>query len=214
MERKTPDEFGILGSSSLVRRFGAIIASAAGRLPVLDVACGSGRNAFALSLLGCKVICIDKDLTGLEAQRERLRNSPFRRASAQLSLVKMDLMAEPWPFSARSVGGIINVHFLLPALFPCFESSLCLGGRFLLQTVPGCGGNYLELPKAGELRAAFEKAFEFELYKERAVGPPGCGAVTVQAVAKRCDERTTLCANTRVRRSIGQDRTEQKKLTL
>jgi hypothetical protein len=55
----------------------------------------------------------------------------------------------------------------------------------LLETVPGCGGNYLELPKAGTLKTAFERGFNFEFYKEGKVGPPDYDAVTVQLLAKR-----------------------------
>jgi len=68
-------------------------------------------------------------------------------------------------------GGIINVHFLLPALLPHFASSLSRGGYLLLETVPGCGNNYLQLPKEGELHSLLKGAFEFEYYKERKIGP-------------------------------------------
>src|ERR1017187_7703007 len=88
------------------------------------------------------------------------------------------------PANSR-VGGIINVHFLLPALFPFCEQSLSPGGYLLLETVPGCGGNYLELPKANELRSALEMLFELEFYRERKVGPVACDAVTVQVLAKK-----------------------------
>jgi hypothetical protein len=93
------------------------------------------------------------------------------------------------PANSR-VGGIINVHFLLPALFPFCESSLSPGGYLLLETVPGCGGNYLELPKAGGIRSALGKAFDFEFYKEGKVGPRGYDAVTVQLLARRRDDWT------------------------
>jgi hypothetical protein len=46
-------------------------------------------------------------------------------------------------------------------------------------------GNYLQLPKAGELRSLLKEAFELEFYKERKVGPQKCGAVAVQLLARR-----------------------------
>lgn len=171
--------------SPLVRRFADKIAEAAGKKPVLDVACGSGRNALALAQLGCKVICVDWDLTALKAQLEHLRETVLKKATAKLFPHQMDLVKEPWPFAASTAGGIVNVHFLLPTLFPRFEKSLSPGGYLLLETVPGCGGNYLELPKAGELKSAFGEAFDFEFYKERRVGPLGFDAVTVQMLARR-----------------------------
>jgi hypothetical protein len=97
----------------------------------------------------------------------------------------MDLFTDPWPFGVSRAGGIVNVHFLLPSLFPSFESSITPGGYLLLETVPGCGGNYLQLPKAGELRAALERSFDLEFYKERKVGPVSFDAVTVQLLGRR-----------------------------
>jgi hypothetical protein len=97
----------------------------------------------------------------------------------------MDLVKDRWPFAANFAGGIINVHFLLPVLFPFFERSLSSGGYILVETIPGCGGNYLELPKAGGVRFAFEKNFQIEWYKERKVGPHGYDAVTVQMLARK-----------------------------
>ena len=178
--------------SPLVRRFAENIAEAASGKPVLDVACGSGRNALALAQLGCKVICVDWDLTALQSQLVHLRETVLKKAVAKLSPHQMDLVKEPWPFAPSAAGGIVNVHFLLPTPFPRFEQSLSPGGYLLLETVPGCGGNYLELPKAGELKSVFGEAFEFEFYKERKVGPPGCDAVTVRMLARKVRD----CAST------------------
>lgn len=174
-----------LRPSPLVRQFASKIADAAAGKPVVDVACGSGRNAILLSQLGCAVICVDKDLSRLQTQQRRLCRTPLGRALAQLTLHRVDLVKDPWPFGVCTLGGIINVHFLLPTLFPFFESSLSFGSYLLLETFPGCGGNYLDLPKAGGIRFALQKAFDFEVYKEGKVGPCGYDAVTVQLLARR-----------------------------
>jgi len=92
------------------------MADAAAGKPVLDVACGSGRNALALAQLGCTVICVDRDLTTLQAHVVRLRRTELRKAFSKLSLQQLDLVKDPWPFSASVAGGIINIHFLLPEL--------------------------------------------------------------------------------------------------
>jgi len=174
-----------LKPSALVQRFAALVAESAGDKPILDVACGSGRNANVFFGLGCDVICIDKDLNGFRSVEPIIDHAPLRSATPHLCLRRVDLMSDPWPFGANSIGGILNVHFLLPALFPFFEKSLKSKGYLLLETVSGCGGNYVQLPKAGEIRSAFEKAFDLEFYKERKVGPEKCDAVTVQLLAKR-----------------------------
>jgi len=77
------------------------------------------------------------------------------------------------------------VHFTLLALFPFFADSLIPHGYLLLETVPGCGGNFMELPKKGELKTLLESNFEFEMYKEKPVGPGEGNAVTVKLVARR-----------------------------
>lgn len=174
-----------LEPSALIRRFGSKIAAVSFDKPILDVACGSGRNAFFLWSLGCTVICIDRDLRGLQAQLSRAGDGGTVRASKRMILRQLDLKSDPWPFMQSSVGGIINVHFTLPSLFPSFGSSLVQSGYLLIETVPGCGDNYLELPRKGELKAAFESSFAFEVYKEKPVGPSGHNAVTVKLLARR-----------------------------
>jgi SAM-dependent methyltransferase len=179
------DQIQSLAPTKLVQRFGAkIVACAAGR-PIVDVACGSGRNAVFLSLLGSSVVCVDRDLTAIRSQQKRLSGTSMQDAFERLTLMQLDLVQEPWPFGKCSIGGIINIHFLAPMLFKCFENSLLPGGCLLLETVPGCGGNYRQLPKAGELRTALEEAFDFRLYRERRAGPLGYQAATVQVFAQR-----------------------------
>jgi SAM-dependent methyltransferase len=175
----------LLGTSALVRRFASKIADFAGDRPILDVACGSGRNAMFLAHLGCTVICLDKDLTALQAQQLRLKRTLLRDVSARLILHQLDLVKDTWPFSPCTMGGILNIHFLLPALFPRFRNALVPGGYLLLETIPAYGGNYVDLPKTGTLRSALQPEFDVESYHERNAGPPSCDAVTVRLLAKR-----------------------------
>jgi len=178
----------------LVRRFAAKIAKASGGLPILDVACGSGRNAFPLRKLGCTVICIDRDLSRLPTQPPSIHSDLSGPAAPELIPRQMDLLKDGWPFGESSIGGIINIHFFCLSLFPAFERSLAPGGYLLLETVPGCGGNYLELPKAGTVKSFFEKSLDLEFYREHGVGPKGTDAVTVRMLArmrKRTDQQAS-----------------------
>jgi SAM-dependent methyltransferase len=174
-----------LEASSLVRRFGAKVAGASHGKPILDVACGSGRNAFFLSSLGATVICMDRELTRLREHLAQNASTCFIEGADRLVPHQIDLIKTHWPFDYESAGGIINVHFTLPTLFPFFANSLIPHGYLLLETVPGCGGNFLELPKKGELKTALEANFEFEMYKEKPVGTADRNAVTVKLVARR-----------------------------
>jgi hypothetical protein len=105
---------------------------------------------------------------------------------------EIDLVKERWPFAPQSVGGIINVHFLLPALFPHFADSLAPGSYLLLETVAGHGENYLELPQRGTLKSALRQAFDLEFYEERSVGPSEHNAVTVKVLARRKEDPQPL----------------------
>jgi SAM-dependent methyltransferase len=178
---------GNLKASSLVRRFGGKVAGASSGKPILDVACGSGRNAFFLSSLGATVICMDRQLTRLREYLAQNASTCFIEGADRLVPHQIDLVETPWPFDYGSAGGIINVHFTLPALFPFFANSLIPQGYLLLETVPGCGDNFMELPKKGELKTALEANFEFEMYREKPAGPVESKAVTVKLVARKRD---------------------------
>jgi SAM-dependent methyltransferase len=169
--------------SPLVRRFAERIASTAGNLPILDVACGTGRNAIVFYELGCRIICVDKDLTRFSFENFHANSGGI----PQLGLGQFDLLRDPWPFIRGSVGAIINVHFVDSRLFAVFAEALVPRGYILLETPPGCGGNYLELPKAGAIRSAFERQFDFDFYKEHRIGPSNYDAVTVKMVARKRD---------------------------
>ncbi len=168
-----------LTPSPWVRRFATKVADASLGKPILDVACGSGRNAIFLASFGCSIVCVDRDLTTLQNQKLPLS------FSNRLTPHKLDPVKDEWPFGQSAVGGIVNVHFLLPDLFPLFEYSLSPGGYLLLETVPGHGQNYLELPRTQEVKGYLEKGFEIEQYKERKVGPADYDAVTVRLLAKK-----------------------------
>jgi hypothetical protein len=77
------------------------------------------------------------------------------------------------------------VHFLDFALFENFRLSLVDGGYLYIETFGGQGGNYLDLPKAGYLKARLQDDFHFQFYREKKVGPAGCDAVTVKLAARK-----------------------------
>src|ERR1041385_2835458 len=90
---RAPTQFG---ASPFVQRFASKIAEAAGSAPILDVASGSGRNAFLLSEIGCEVICIDKDLSAIQENSERERLSPA--VKSRIRTCQLDLVRQEWPF--------------------------------------------------------------------------------------------------------------------
>jgi SAM-dependent methyltransferase len=156
--------------------------------PVLDAGCGFGRNAVALALRGISVVCIDRDADRLGTL---FRLGPSYIAShrglsgtGELYPICADLNVSRWPFDQKCFAAIICVHFLRNELLEAFRSSLVPGGYLYIETFGGHGRNYVDLPKAGQLRNSLSPYFEFKFYRERSVGPPGCGAVSVKLFGK------------------------------
>jgi len=108
--------------------------------PIVDVACGYGRNASLLASFGVPVLCIDNDRNALDFVEAQEPDQPEGRRL--LSTLELDLINDPWPFDEDSLGAIINVHFLSERLLDYFLSSLKIGGYLFIETIGGNGGNY------------------------------------------------------------------------
>jgi SAM-dependent methyltransferase len=175
-----------LAPSQTVKTFGKEIVHAARGLPILDVACGRGRNSAWISHLGGHVVGIDINLRPLKTAGDYAGDTTLAHAFRQVELLELDLIRGVWPYPPSSVGGIVNIHFLHRPLLMAFSRSLVSGGFLVLETVEARGGNYLQLPEAGALRDTLADFFSFLVYKERQVGAEGINAVTVRLVGIRC----------------------------
>lgn len=175
-------------SNALIEVADAIASFA--HYPVLDAGCEFGRNAVALASRGMSVICVDRDRRRLRsfinsAQIRNIDRGQSGNGRGRLHPVLADLNNSLWPFSPNCFGAIICVHFLDIGLFEAFHSSLVSGGHLYIETFGGHGGNYLDLPKAGQVRDSLSQHFDLAFYRERIVGPPGFGAVCVKLLGKK-----------------------------
>lgn len=175
----TEDHDGQVQPSPFLNQFARKIVAAASGHPIIDIGCGSGRNAFHLVRLGAFVICIDKDTSRF--RRDLIKTHLAHR----LTILKKDVVNDPWEFKSQTVGGAILVDYLERSVLEKLYTCLIPGGQVLIETVGNRGGNYLELPKAGELRTAFEHSFKLQVYRERKAGPQAIDAVTVRMLASR-----------------------------
>lgn len=174
-----------LATSPSIRRFGADVVAAAAGLPILDAPCGTGRDSAWLSYIGGKVIGADIDLQSFRTKQSDRSLAVFRSAFQRVTLLKLDLLNDAWPFSPGVLGGIVNIHFLHLPLLSRFAASMSTGGYLILETVEARGGNYLQLPAAGIVRKMLDATFQFLVYKEQQAGRLDVDAVTVKLVARK-----------------------------
>lgn len=154
--------------------------------PILDAGCGFGRNAFALASRGLSVVCVDQDLGRLRTLvgLARTHIAGFRQHRGEVGKLYplvAKLSPSEWPFAQRCFGAIVCIHFLDVALLDAFRAALVMKGRLYIETFGGHGGNYLDLPKAGQLLDLLSPHFQLSFYRERKVGPAGYDAVSVRA---------------------------------
>jgi SAM-dependent methyltransferase len=164
--------------------------TALSRYPMLDAGCGVGRNATALAARGLSIVCVDRNFDCLNSliRSAAIQNTDLGRRELEggrLHLVHADLKHYRWPFSQSCFGAIICVHFLDTNLFDAFRFSLVPNGYLYIETFGGHGGNYLDLPAAGQLRDLLSRSFQLGFYREKPVGPADSEAVSVKLLAKK-----------------------------
>ena len=77
-----------LSPSRLVRSYAPLVVKGSQGKPIVDVACGSGRNALFLADMGCTVFCLDVTLAPLRREQSRLSASPLGNAASSLKLIE------------------------------------------------------------------------------------------------------------------------------
>ena len=99
------------------------------RGPVLDLACGGGRNARYLSQRGHPVVALDRDTVAITQD-----------APAGIEIVQADLedgapvFDPPGPLSGRRFAGIVVVNYLYRPILPRLVALLAEGGALIYET--------------------------------------------------------------------------------
>jgi len=105
------------------------LRAVAARLPhgdVLDLACGSGRNALLFLARGDRVVGIDREATSLARARAAAGGA------ATLHLLQADL--EHWPLPRGRFDVVLNFRYLQRSLAPAIVAALRPGGALVFET--------------------------------------------------------------------------------
>ncbi len=99
-------------------------------LPVLDLACGKGRNGLALAQRGIAVVFADRSASALEVvdQQLKTRALPGRTWQVDLEQPGIDL------FSGASFSAALGFCYLYRPLFPGLMSAVMPGGLVIYET--------------------------------------------------------------------------------
>lgn len=108
--------------------------------PVLDLACGNGRNGVFLAQKNLSVICCDSSQEALDKARKLATDS-----NATVKLWHIDLEQKGVnPLSEDRYGGILVFQYLHRPLIPCIKKALKGGGIGIYETFTN------EQPKFGK----------------------------------------------------------------
>ena len=127
-------------------------------LPVLDLACGTGRNGLFLARHGIPVVFADISATALDVVRQHIVEDALPGQVWQVDLEQV----ETKPFSDQNFSAVIGFRYLHRPLFPALKNSVRPGGLVVYETFTvenrrfGKPNNPNFLLRNGELKSVFQ----------------------------------------------------------
>jgi SAM-dependent methyltransferase len=110
----------IADASPWVKRFAPLIPFDGS---VLDLACGAGRHATLLALLGHHVLAVDQDIGPIESLK-----------SPQIKAQKENLEGALWPLAGLQFSGIVVTNYLYRPFLDQLPQMLYEGGILIYET--------------------------------------------------------------------------------
>ena len=110
----------IIEASAWVKRFASTIPKEG---LVLDLACGSGRNALCLADSGYRVLAVDRDTASLDSLKKPLIQTEV-----------LDLEGAVWPLVNQRFAGIVVTNYLYRPYLELLPEMLVDGGVLIYET--------------------------------------------------------------------------------
>lgn len=148
--------------------------------PILDLACGSGRNSIYLATLGCDLISLDIDAKRIEQLEEHW--SSMQQKKGAIKTICCDAESIKWSELQLKFGGLIMVDFHSSSALSRVLPYLVDNAPILIKSIDNRGGNYLEMPLEGECRSILGNCI-LEVYQETPAGPENERRVKLRILA-------------------------------
>ena len=157
--------------SAWIARFAPLVSPGS---QVLDLACGGGRHSALFLERGCRVLAVDRDLSGLA-------HLAGRRG---LETLELDLEAgEAFPTSGARFDAVVVVNYLHRPLLPRLVAAVAPGGHLLYETFArgneafGKPSNPNFLLKPGELLETVHGVLRVIAYEDLVIDEPAPAAI-------------------------------------
>ncbi|MFK7977444.1 MAG: hypothetical protein AB8C02_15010 [Halioglobus sp.] len=130
-------------ASGLLIQFSPQLHAAAEKGPVIDLACGNGRNGLALLAMGIDVVFADRKVECLEAIQQTLeetrrpgpRSTPLAQRNGEPAYWSVDFeVPGSAPLEGHLWGGAIVFRYLHRPLFTPLKNAIAPGGLVVYQT--------------------------------------------------------------------------------
>jgi SAM-dependent methyltransferase len=162
--------------SPWVARFAPLIPDG----EVLDLACGSGRHARHLAMLGHPVLAVDRDPAALQA----VMAGQGVDSKVHTETCDLEVAGFAWPFGSARFSGIVVTNYLHRPLMEVLVASMKPDGVLIYETFSdgnaqfGKPSNPDFLLKTGELLALAQRhGLQVLAYEEGVLGKPAAAMV-------------------------------------